>query len=221
MDNKQLQYWQEIGEIVANYTANQNDDGRYGRAFETMVNAIVSGYVSRSKPNGTTDTVVKSGVALESKTNRGELRADYATQQDAESALEAFYNGASVMKRATHVAYCFMPSGTPQDLNKARVFTRSAFENILRDNKLAIVSKGTNGNWRIVIQRYYPTGQPKILPNGEIKRYKDGTAYDRFPIKPEKSIKIIRALTEGGETIEDFGKRMVGKIGYALHAERA
>lgn len=214
------EYWAEVGKIVLSYTENKDNSGRFGRSFEAMVNAISAGFISRSKPSGKTDTIVKGGVALESKTNRGELRSDYPSKQAAEKALEAFYNGASVMKNATHVAYCFMPNGTLKDLERARVFSRSAFEKIIRDNKLAIASKGTNGNWRIVIQRYYPTGKPKLLPNGEIKRYSDGTPYDTFAINPDRSIAIIQALTEGGESIKEYAERMNGEIGYELYLKR-
>lgn len=214
------QYWAEVGKIVLSYTENKDNPGRFGRSFEAMVNAIASGFISRSKPSGKTDTIVKGGVALESKTNRGELRSDYPSEQAAKKALKAFYAGASVMKNATHVAYCFMPNGTLNDLERARVFSRTAFEKIIRDNKLGIVSKGSNGNWRIVIQRYYPTGRPKLLPNGEVKRYSDGTPYDTFAINPDRSIAIIRALTEQGESIKEYTKRMNGETGYELYIKR-
>lgn len=160
--------------------------GRNGDNTENCVQWSVNGTLSRRRPEGCTDVVVKAGVTLEVKTGCGWLVNPWTDSKD--EAQEAIDNGLK-MRRAAFVAYLPRYEG-PESLYEMTVNTQRNFLEILARYNLIRVKKGSNGLYGVAIQSYIPSPSFKA----SVTRYNA----------------VLDGLSAAGETLDDFIRRVAG-----------
>ena len=175
-----------INDILNSYNPERDPSGYAGRRFEVTLRYVISkfmtgkGVVSKVKPQGVTDIIVKPGVALESKSGAGYLMpAEHYTK---EAAFEAF-DTYMPMKRATHVAYC--PKWTGNNLQDVYILPQRKFIRILADCGLLVARKSSPRNGQLY-----------------------GVAIQTYTHQPRKEEKLIAMLQAEAETLQSFLIRM-------------
>lgn len=172
-----------VKQAVQEILQHKENDGTLGRIYEVSFRAWYLGVIERTHPQGVSDAVVKSGVALEIGHACKALTAPCF--DSAESAM-AYWNGNKYpMTKCTHIAYS-MTGTIDKTFSDTRIYSQRAFINILESCGLvrAKENKKGSGKWKVSIQTF---------------KFKDS----------HKKENLFREMLENaGETPQDFMARM-------------